>query len=146
MNIPLRRKAYWEVDLDSLTFGGETAQMEDTGAILDTGTSLIALPTTMAELLNAKIGAKKSWNGQYTIDCAERDGLADMTFNLAGHNFTISSYDYILEVQGSCISAIMGMDIPKPAGPLIILGDAFLRRWYSIYDLSKSRVGLAKAK
>ena len=50
-NIPLRRKAYWEVDLDSITFGGETADLDDTGAILDTGTSLLALPTTLAELL-----------------------------------------------------------------------------------------------
>jgi len=49
--LPLRRKAYWEVDLDAITFGGETAEFEATGAILDTGTSLIALPTTLADLL-----------------------------------------------------------------------------------------------
>jgi saccharopepsin len=50
-NIPLRRKAYWEVDLDAITFGDSTAEMENTGVILDTGTSLIALPSTLAELL-----------------------------------------------------------------------------------------------
>lgn len=49
--IPLRRKAYWEVDLDSITFGKQTALMSNTGVILDTGTSLIALPSTIAELL-----------------------------------------------------------------------------------------------
>lgn len=49
--IPLRRKAYWEVDLDSITFGEETAELDGTGAILDTGTSLIALPSTLAQLL-----------------------------------------------------------------------------------------------
>jgi len=49
--IPLRRKAYWEVELDALTFGDETAEFESTGAILDTGTSLIALPSTLADLL-----------------------------------------------------------------------------------------------
>lgn len=49
--IPLRRKAYWEVDLDAISFGDETAEFESTGAILDTGTSLIALPSTLAELL-----------------------------------------------------------------------------------------------
>lgn len=49
--IPLRRKAYWEVDLDAITFGKETAEMDNTGVILDTGTSLIALPSTIAELL-----------------------------------------------------------------------------------------------
>ncbi len=49
--IPLRRKAYWEVDLDAITFGDESAEIENTGVILDTGTSLIALPSTLAELL-----------------------------------------------------------------------------------------------
>jgi len=144
--IPLRRKAYWEVDLDAITFGDETAEIDNTGVILDTGTSLIALPSTLAELLNKEIGAKKSFNGQYTVECDKRDGLPDLTFTLTGHNFTISAYDYILEVQGSCISAFMGMDIPAPAGPLAILGDAFLRKWYSIYDLKKNAVGIAKSK
>lgn len=49
--LPLRRKAYWEVDLDAISLGDETAELEDTGVILDTGTSLIALPSTLAELL-----------------------------------------------------------------------------------------------
>ncbi|PGH04045.1 vacuolar protease A [Blastomyces parvus] len=146
VKIPLRRKAYWEVDLDAITFGKETAQLDNTGVILDTGTSLIALPSTLAELLNKQIGAKKSFNGQYTIDCAKRDGLPDLTFTLTGHNFTIGPYDYILEVQGSCISSFMGMDFPEPVGPLAILGDAFLRRYYSVYDMGSHSVGLAKAK
>lgn len=142
----LRRKAYWEVKLDSVSFGKDTADMEDTGVILDTGTSLIALPSTIAELLNKEIGAKKGWNGQYTVECDKRSALPDLTFSLSGHNFTLPATDYILEVQGSCISTFMGMDFPEPVGPLAILGDAFLRRYYSIYDLEKNRVGLAKAK
>ena len=142
--IPLRRKAYWEVDFDAITFGGNTAELENTGVILDTGTSLIALPSTLAELLNKEIGAKKSYNGQYTVECEKRDSLPDMTFTLSGYDFTITPYDYILEVQGSCISSFMGMDFP--GNPIAILGDAFLRRWYSVYDLGKNTVGLAKAK
>lgn len=144
--IPLRRKAYWEVDLDAITFGDSTAELENTGVILDTGTSLIALPTTLAELLNKEIGAKKGYNGQYTIECEKRDSLPDMSFTLSGHEFAITPYDYILEVQGSCISSFMGMDFPEPVGPLAILGDAFLRKWYSVYDLGKNTVGLAAAK
>jgi len=144
--IPLRRKAYWEVDFRSISFGDDTAELDNTGVILDTGTSLIALPSTLAELINKEIGAKKSWNGQYTVDCAVRDSLKPMTFGLSGFNYTISPYDYILEVQGSCISAVMGIDLPPPAGPLAILGDAFLRRYYTVYDLSTNSVGIAKAK
>lgn len=144
--IPLRRKAYWEVDLDAITFGDNTADLENTGVILDTGTSLIALPSALAELLNKEIGAKKGFNGQYTVECDTRDSLPDLTFTLTGNDFTITSYDYILEVQGSCISAFMGMDFPEPVGPLAILGDAFLRKWYSVYDVGSSSVGLAKSK
>ncbi|KAG9230309.1 putative vacuolar protease A [Amylocarpus encephaloides] len=144
--IPLRRKAYWEVDLNAITFGDATAELDNTGVILDTGTSLIALPSTLAELLNKEMGAKKGYNGQYTVECDKRDSLPDMSFNLSGYNFTITPYDYILEVQGSCISSFMGMDFPEPVGPLAILGDAFLRKWYSIYDLGKGTVGLAASK
>ncbi|KAJ5141327.1 uncharacterized protein N7443_010703 [Penicillium atrosanguineum] len=146
INIPLRRKAYWEVDFDAIALGDNVAELEDTGVILDTGTSLIALPSTMAELLNKEIGATKGFTGQYTVDCAARDSLPDLTLTLSGHNFTITSYDYILEVQGSCISSFMGMDFPEPVGPLAILGDSFLRKWYSVYDVGNNAVGLAKAK
>ncbi|CAD6577011.1 MAG: Vacuolar protease A [Alectoria sarmentosa] len=144
--IPLRRKAYWEVDLDAITFGDATAELDNTGIILDTGTSLIALPSTLAELLNKEIGAKKGYNGQYTVECSKRDELPDMSFTLTGQNFTIGPYDYILEVQGSCISSFFGMDFPEPVGPLAILGDAFLRKWYSVYDLGTNSVGLALAR
>ncbi|PHH62064.1 hypothetical protein CDD81_7620 [Ophiocordyceps australis] len=144
--IPLRRKAYWEVDLDSIALGDEVAKMEDTGVILDTGTSLNVLPTDLAEILNKELGAKKGWSGQYTIDCAKRKSLPDIVFSLAGSNYSMSPEEYILDMSGTCISTFQGMDIPKPAGPLVILGDAFLRRYYSVYDLGKGAVGLATAK
>ena len=110
------------------------------------------------------MGAKKGFNGQYTLDCEKRDSLPDVSFTLSGYNFTITPYDYVLEVQGSCISSFFGqstrtsvqlwstanitpgMDFPEPVGPLAILGDAFLRKWYSVYDMGTNSVGLAKAK
>jgi saccharopepsin len=109
IEIPLRRKAYWEVDFNSISFGSQTAELAETGVILDTGTSLIALPSTLADLLNKEMGATKGYNGQYTIDCSKRDSLPDVSFDLSGYSFSITPYDYILEVQGSCISTFMGM-------------------------------------
>ncbi|KAL6815828.1 vacuolar protease A [Trichoderma sp. SZMC 28013] len=144
--IPLRRKAYWEVDLDSISFGDQEAELENTGAILDTGTSLNVLPSDLAELLNAQIGAKKGFGGQYTVDCSKRDSLPDISFTLAGSKYSLPATDYIIEMSGNCISSFQGMDFPAPVGPLVILGDAFLRRYYSVYDLGKNAVGLAKAK
>lgn len=146
VTLPVRRKAYWEVALDGIKFGEDKVELDNTGAILDTGTSLIALPSSFAELLNKEIGAKKSWNGQYTVECDKRANLPDLTFTLNGHDFAITAYDYILEVSGSCVSAFMGMDFPEPVGQLVILGDAFLRKYYSIYDLGSHTVSLGAAK
>lgn len=144
--LPVRRKAYWEVSFDGIGLGDEYAQLTSTGAAIDTGTSLITLPSSLAEIINAKIGATKSWSGQYQVECDTRDSLPDLTLTFAGYNFTLTAYDYTLDVGGSCISAFTPMDFPAPIGDLAIIGDAFLRRYYSIYDLKKNAVGLAKAK
>jgi saccharopepsin len=107
--LPVRRRAYWEVDFDGLDFGDESIIFEMTGAVIDTGTSLITLPSDFAELLNKEIGAKKGYNGQYSIDCKARDSLPNMSFNLGGHKFEITPMDYILEIQGTCISVFTGL-------------------------------------
>lgn len=144
--IPVRRKAYWEVTLDAFFFGKDMVDVYNTGIILDTGTSLIVMPSDISELLNNAIGATKLWSGEYIVDCNRVPEFPDITFRLSGHNFSLSPDDYILKAQGMCLSTFIGMDIPPPAGPLWIVGDVFLRRYYSIYDLGKNRVGLAKAK
>lgn len=143
--IPLRRNIFWEATLDALSFGQETMKLTDIGATLDTGTTLIAMPTNFAEFLNRQIGAVQGAGWLYHIPCDKRDRLPDITFALSGHNFGISAYDYILELQDSCISCFQGLDTGEQTGPLFVLGDAFLRRWYSVYDLEGDTIGLAKA-
>ncbi|RXW24658.1 hypothetical protein EST38_g1144 [Candolleomyces aberdarensis] len=145
--VPVRRKAYWEVELEKVTFGDDELELENTGAAIDTGTSLIALPTDIAEMLNTQIGAKKSWNGQYQIDCAKVPSLPELSFHFGGKPYPLKGSDYILNVQGTCISAFQGMDINLPDGSSIwIVGDAFLRKYYTVYDLGNDAVGFAPAR
>ena len=143
---PVRRKAYWEVELGKIAFGDDELELENTGAAIDTGkpvpintslndivmrsfpgTSLIALPTDIAEMLNTQIGAKKSWNGQYTVDCNTVPGLPDLTLYLGGKPYPLKATDYILNVQGSCLSAFTAMDINLPDGGRIwIIGERLI--------------------
>ncbi|EAU84813.1 endopeptidase [Coprinopsis cinerea okayama7 len=142
--VPVRRKAYWEVELEKISFGDDELELEHTGAAIDTGTSLIALPTDMAEMLNTQIGARKSWNGQYQVDCNKVPSLPDLTFQFGGKPYPLKGSDYILNVQGTCISAFTGMDINMPGGDsLWIVGDVFLRKYYTVYDLGNDAVGFA---
>jgi saccharopepsin len=143
--VPVRRKAYWEVELEKVSFGDDELELENTGAAIDTGTSLIALPTDIAEMLNTQIGAKKSWNGQYTVECSKVPSLPELSFYFGGKPYPLKGTDYILEVQGTCVSAFTGMDINLPGGALWIIGDVFLRRYFTVYDLGRNAVGFAES-
>jgi len=143
---PVRRKAYWEVELNKISFGGDELELENTGAAIDTGTSLIALPTDIAEMLNTQIGAKRNWNGQYTVDCSKVPELPDLTFYFGGEPYPLKATEYILNVQGTCLSAFTPLNINLPNGGSIwIIGDVFLRRYYTVYDLGRDAVGFAEA-
>jgi saccharopepsin len=139
--VPVRRKAYWEIELEKVAFGSDDLELENTGAAIDTGlplirlyilayplilfiigTSLIVVPTDIAEMLNTQIGAKKSWNGQYTVDCSKVPSLPDLSFYFDGKPYPLKGSDYVLEVQGTCISSFTGMDINLPGGSLWIIG------------------------
>lgn len=117
----------------------------------------------MAEMLNAQIGAKKDWSGQYTVDCAKLPSLPELTFWFGGKPFPLKGTDYVLQVQGSCISAFTGLDMNLPWGSLWIIGmfracispqrcliinftgDVFLRRYFTVYDLGRNAVGFAES-
>lgn len=42
--VPVRRKAYWEVDLQKVKFGDDELELENTGAAIDTGSSYSVSP------------------------------------------------------------------------------------------------------
>jgi saccharopepsin len=47
--VPVRRRAYWEVELEKIGFGNEELDLEDTGAAIDTGSS----PSTDPHILES---------------------------------------------------------------------------------------------
>lgn len=46
----------------------------------------------------------------------------------------------------SCYASFMSLDIENEHGPAWILGDAFLTKYYSVFDRDKSKIGFALAK
>jgi cathepsin D len=149
--MPVTRQAYWQFKVDGLKSGSTTLGC-DGGCqmIADTGTSLITGPVAEIEKIQTFIGAKPFLHGEYLIDCGKIPTLPAISFVINGKEFTLKGEDYVMKItqQGvtQCISGFMGLDIPPPGGPLWILGDVFLGRFYSVYDFANNRVGFADSK
>lgn len=53
--IPLRCKAYWEVDFDGIAVDSKLSKLENTGVILDTGPFFITVLIDMADIMQVDL-------------------------------------------------------------------------------------------
>jgi len=108
--------------------------------VVDTGTSVITGPPGYVEPLITAIGTVNP-------DCSNRDSLPTIAFTLNGIDMTLESSFYVLygddgTGHNTCQLGIESMD---PGFPLWILGDPFLRKYYTIFDRKANQVGFATA-
>lgn len=137
--VTLSEPKYWQIDLDDIKAGSFSSGK--TNGIVDSGTSLITGPSTEITRIASSVGATPNLLGQYTIDCAKVSTLPNLEFHINGKNYPVPGKDLVIQSGGTCLFALMGMDIPS--GPKWILGDVFMRQYYTIFDYGNARVGLA---
>uniref|UniRef100_A0A8C6JUE9 cathepsin E n=1 Tax=Melopsittacus undulatus TaxID=13146 RepID=A0A8C6JUE9_MELUD len=145
--VPVTQQGYWQIQLDNVQLGGAvTFCTSGCQAIVDTGTSLITGPTKDIKELQSFIGATPV-DGE--VRCSNLSVMPNVTFTINGLPYTLSAQAYTLmeysDGMAFCTSGFQGMDVPPPAGPLWILGDVFIRQFYSVFDRGNNRVGLAPA-
>ena len=142
--VPVSGERYWQFTLDGFMLDDEEACDGGCEAVADTGRSWIIGPTQAVEMLHVKIGAKKQYNGQYAVNCSTVGSLPSINFGIGGKKFEMTGHDYIMTVQGSCLSGFQGLDLPD--GPLWGLGTIFLSKYYAVYDYGNKRIGFAPQK
>jgi hypothetical protein len=122
-------------------------------AIIDTGTSLMVGPDVVVKGLMNQMDVQP--------DCSNLETAPDVHFGFGDEpEMSLSAKDLTLQVksysQVSCKPAIgssgsrIPMTFPHHDGmPVLIMGDSFLRHWYTVFDnddQANPRIGFAKPK
>eukprot|EP00472_Partenskyella_glossopodia_P014061 CAMPEP_0197529150 /NCGR_PEP_ID=MMETSP1318-20131121/27460_1 /TAXON_ID=552666 /ORGANISM="Partenskyella glossopodia, Strain RCC365" /LENGTH=221 /DNA_ID=CAMNT_0043084513 /DNA_START=11 /DNA_END=676 /DNA_ORIENTATION=- len=150
--VPLNSATYWQFTLDNISLQREDDDgfvengtwkegMMSMNAIADTGTSMLIGPQAVVESINRQLGAVNVDGQHWVFNCTDMPKLPNVVFHFGGNAYPISPKEYIFETQGHCLSGFNAL----PGLDLFILGDIFLRRYYSVYDAGNKRLGFAVA-
>lgn len=109
-------------------------------AILDTGTSLMVIPPEDCLNIHRNIYGSQVNGETYAIPC---NTAVDITFDIGGQSYTIPPSDYVGRVLSEdtnmCLSAFSGRALIDE--DTWLLGAAFLKNLYTVFDLENNRIG-----
>jgi len=148
---------YWQLQIHAIRAGDKLLPYcQDGGCrgVVDTGTSLLGVPSDAGSVLREALMHPQGPNG----GC--RGPGPDLHFDLGNFTITMRPEDYARpdmpetthageasDLSLDCVPMMMLMDLPAPLGPkLFILGEPVLQRYYTGFDSKNHRVGFALAK
>ena len=140
------------MDLTGVAVDGINVLNHTMPAIVDTGTTLIIVPPYVSKSIHAAIpGARHDPMYGWRIPCAfgEHNSTEVITFKLGETDFPLYLKDFVRAKTSAAedeSEALCYSGVAEANTPLVILGDTFLRSYYSVYDFEHARVGLAKSK
>jgi cathepsin D len=137
---------YWMISASDIkidgTSSGACGWLLGCESVVDTGTSILVGPPSAMNKLIAKVGKVEQ-------DCSNVKSLPTLTFTFGGHDFPLEPEFYVLRVHDPSTGkdqCQLGMQGMNAGAPLWILGDPFLRKYYTVWDADQKRVGFALAK
>mmetsp|Transcript_38061 Transcript_38061/g.74847 ORF Transcript_38061/g.74847 Transcript_38061/m.74847 type:complete len:430 (+) Transcript_38061:29-1318(+) len=151
--VEVSQPVYWELTLKDILIDGKPQNVckhKQCKVVVDTGTSLLTGPTDGIFALVRAI----DMNG----DCNQIQNLPTMTYVIEDkngeHHFDLESSFYVVQSDTSeddgvtpryCKPGFMALDVPEPRGPLWILGDLFMQKYFTVFSREPAQVGFAVA-
>ncbi|KAG0723099.1 Cathepsin D [Chionoecetes opilio] len=148
--VPVSRVGYWQATAEAIKIGGVAKPFcNPCETIVDTGTSLIAGPKEDVKDIMNDFGAFPLIAGEYVIPCNKVADMPTITFTLNGQDFDLTGAELVIESVDQmgtkvCIVGILGLDLGGIEA--WILGDPFIARYYTEFDVGQKRMGFAKSK
>lgn len=142
---------HWVISASDIKIGGNSTGIAP-DMVVDTGTSLLAGPSDHVATIIGKIvgdpmaGVMAEMGIVLSFNCSQVDKLPAISFTFAGKDFELGPDFYVVTSKGEhgkedCSLGIQGLGEGAPW----ILGDPFLRKYYTIWDAEQQRVGFATA-
>ncbi|KAJ3915435.1 aspartic peptidase domain-containing protein [Lentinula edodes] len=163
---PVSHRAYWSIPMSGFDVAGERTTFDEVIiSAIDTGTTFCYFPESVAAEIYAKARflmtqtlthTSRQRIGFYTYPCISEVEIGflfgDITFKLHPDDFNLGKYMSNRHynklnrttLHSECIGGIFAMNAAQWPSNLAIIGDEFLKSWYSVYDYSNGgRVGFA---
>jgi hypothetical protein len=100
--VPVSAQSYWEIPADGISVDGQVVSGTKMSAAIDTGTTLIYVPTAVASALYSKIGGKAvgGGTGEYHVPCVSTFGSIGLSFGGQTYNIPLSDVFLGCESRG----------------------------------------------
>uniref|UniRef100_A0A4W2HEG2 Pregnancy-associated glycoprotein 1-like n=1 Tax=Bos indicus x Bos taurus TaxID=30522 RepID=A0A4W2HEG2_BOBOX len=143
--VPLIQAGGWIVHMDRISFERKViACSGGCEALVDTGAPLIDGPKPLVDNIQKLIGATPRGSKHY-VSCSVVNTLPSIIFTINGINYPVPARAYILkDSESHCYTAFKENTV-RTSRETWILGDVFLRLYFSVFDRGNDRIGLARA-
>jgi hypothetical protein len=141
-------RTHWQLQVSGISINGGANLMSRTETVLlDSGTTLVYLPSEVLRPIVENFSAQKVTGQQfYLVDCNRIQNAKSISFQFSnGPPVTLTPEQMIFRDSQSRSCILIFADDSNSIGRPII-GALFLRNFYTIYDYGKERIGLAKSK
>lgn len=133
----LSSQDYWSLQLGGIEIG-DSMYAQGAHSIIDSGTSLI--------IVSSKYYSQLGLPSSQEIDCNSIKSLPTINFVFDDIKYPLSPEQYVIKInQEGKIQCILGISEGPSFGTEVILGDTFMKYYYTHWDYSKSRIGIAQA-
>jgi cathepsin D len=146
---------YWAIRMADVMVGDERLHVcpsHGCKVAVDSGTSLVTGPSGHVSKLLSKLDIDHG--------CSNWDDIKSMSLLLEASREDGSKYlkkyplhknEFVFEMKNkrgerkACTPGVMALDVPQPRGPLWILGDLFMMKYFTQYDRATNQVKMGEA-
>ncbi|XP_027815359.2 pregnancy-associated glycoprotein 2-like [Ovis aries] len=143
--VPVSQVGNWHIKVDSISMNGTVvACKRGCQALLDTGTAFLRGPRGPVSKIQKFIHARPIGR-EHVVSCQSVGTLPPVVFTINGIDYPVPAEAYTQSLSGYCFSNFLVRPPRVNESETWVLGEVFLRLYFSVFDRGNNRIGLAPA-